>query len=190
MIVRPGSHGGRAFPPKKGCYVTKTGSRVKRLLVGAVIGLLLVTGWQVYNAVSYNTGANLGKVDKEARTFGEPRRTPYPGGGQRDRSTEPRAVTMIVRQAGTTMRINVVTSVRLVPKKDVAKRVAVFKRNTTAEPGSVVTVSAEIVANDRTNAAGPLECSIVIKGLIYTDHGDYHPYGTGQNTCNASAVVP
>jgi hypothetical protein len=164
--------------------------RIRRLAIGFLIGALAVGGLMVYNAVSYNTGANLGKVDKTARTFGEPRRTPYPGGGQRDRSDDPRAVTFIVRQAGVTMRLNVVTAVRLNPKKDLLKRVAVYKRNTTAEPGSVATLSAEIAKNDRTNAAGPLECSIVINGLIYTDHGDYHPYGTEQTSCQASAVVP
>jgi hypothetical protein len=31
---------------------------------------------------------------------------------------------------------------------------------------------------------------IVIDGLIYQDHFGRHPHGTGELTCQASAVVP
>lgn len=171
---------------------TDTG-RARRLLIGFVIGMLLVGGWQVYNrgGVTYNSGANLGKIDKEARTFGEPRLTPYPSAQQRRQQRRDRSVTFSVRQAGTTQRINVVSSVNVNPKKDVAKRVATWKRNTTAHSGDHLALAAEIVSNDQTNAgAGPLECAIVIDGLVYRSHFEFNPYGTGQMTCQASAVVP
>lgn len=175
--------------------MTQTVGRVRRIFVGLVIGALLVIGWQVYNAVSYDSGRNLGKVDKTARTISEPRTAPYPGAKGAGDNDKPRSVVFVVQQAGFTSRLNVTTVAGLSapPKKDVAKRVATYKRPVSVERGTKVSMSAEIVANDRTNAAGPIACTIVINGLVYRNHGtedQFRPWGTGQYNCSASAVVP
>jgi len=164
--------------------------RIRRLLVGFIVGALAMGGLFVYNqSTRYDPGANLGRINKAERTFGAPRTTPYPSDVREEKD---RQVTFTIRQAGTVVRINYVTSVTgQEPKKEVAKRVGVAKRNARAKTGAVLIMSAEIVKNDRAvPLAGPLECTIVIDGLIYRSHGGRNPYNVNGTTCQASAVVP
>lgn len=172
----------------------QTAGRVKRIFAGLVVGALLVLGWQVFNGIkTYDSGANLGKVDKAERTISEPRFAAYPGAKGAGDNDTPRTVVFVVQQAGFTSRLNVTTVAGLNPKRDLLKRVATYKRTATVERGQKVSMSAEIVKNDRSNAAGPIACTIVINGLVYRTHGtegQFRPFGPGQYNCNASAVVP
>lgn len=171
--------------------------RIRRLLVGFVIGVLLVGGYTVYSRVagggSFDTGANLGKINKTARTVGDPRTTPYPQGKARNDNRKPRQVTFVVRQiSDQTKRINVVSTIDADRKSATAVRQSTWKRNAyNVRPGAVLLLAAGIVANDQTDPkAGPLECVIVIDGLVYREHFGRHPRDLGDLTCQASAVVP
>lgn len=169
--------------------------RLRRLFLGFLIGALAVAGFTVYNSVhggTFDSGANLGKIDQANRTVGDPRTTPYPEGAARNDNRKPRQVAFIVRQVGTTYRINAVTTIDSDRKSATAQRVKVWKRNATnVRPGAVLLLAAGIVTNDQTlPGAGPIECAIVIDGLIYRAHFKRNPYNLGEMTCQASAVVP
>lgn len=165
--------------------------RLKRLLIGFVVGSLAVGAFMAYAQFkpgSIDPGANLGPINKAERTFGAPRTTPYPSDARR----RDYQVTFTLRQAGTVVRFNWVTSVTgQEPKKETQVRVATRKRNTRAESGDLLVMSAEIVKNDRDiPGAGPLECTLVIDGLIYRSHSGHNPYNVNGTKCQASAVAP
>lgn len=169
--------------------------RLRRLALGFLIGALLVTGFTVYvsqKGGTYDSGANLGRRDNVNRAFGAPRRTPYPESKTRRENRGDRQVVFILRQAGRTVSVDIVTVIDRGAKNHRTTE-GTWKRNAPdVHSGSIVSISAGLTpyrVHDPAGA-GPLECVVVINGLIYQDHMGRHPYNVGQDTCQASAVVP